>query len=51
MEHNHLSLTQAAHAIGMTRRMIAYYKSGARPIAKTVWLACIGFEALEHQAA
>lgn len=51
MDRNHLSLSQAANAIGMTRRMIAYYKSGARPIPKTVWLACIGYEALEQQAA
>ena len=51
MERNQLSLSQAAQAIGMTRRMIAYYKSGARPIPKTVWLACIGYEALQHEAA
>ena len=51
MDRNQLSLSQAAQAIGMTRRMIAYYKSGARPIPKTVWLACIGYESLRHQAA
>jgi len=51
MERNRLSLSQAARAIGMTRRMIAYYKSGARPIPKTVWLGCIGYEALKHKAA
>ncbi|MBU2783737.1 hypothetical protein HAP99_11250, partial [Acidithiobacillus caldus] len=51
MERNRLSLSQAAQAIGMTRRMIAYYKSGARPIPKTVWLACIGYESLQHEAA
>ena len=51
MERNRLSLNQAAQAIGMTRRMIAYYKSGARPIPKTVWLACIGYESLRHEAA
>ena len=51
MERNQLSLSQAAQAIGMTRRMIAYYKSGARPIPKTVWLACIGYESLRHEAA
>lgn len=28
-----------------------YYKSGARPIPKTVWLACIGYESLRHKAA
>lgn len=51
MERNHLSLSQAAQAIGMTRRMIAYYKGGTRPIPKTVWLACIGYESLQHEAA
>ena len=45
------SLNQAAQAIGMTRRMIAYYKSGARQIPKTVWLACIGYESLRNEAA
>jgi hypothetical protein len=44
-------LNQSAQAIGMTRRMIAYYKSGARPIPKTVWMACIGYESLQHEAA
>jgi len=51
MERNRLSLNQAAQAIGMTRRMIAYYRSGARPIPKTVWLACIGYDSLRHKAA
>ena len=51
MERNQLSLNQAAQAIGMTRRMIAYYKSGARQIPKTVWLACIGYESLRNEAA
>ncbi|OFC30743.1 hypothetical protein BAE29_06580 [Acidithiobacillus caldus] len=36
MERNQLSLRQATQAIGMTRRMITYYKSRARPIPKTV---------------
>ncbi|WP_223306946.1 DUF2442 domain-containing protein [Acidithiobacillus ferrivorans] len=49
MERNNLSLSRAAEAIGMTRRMIAYYKNGSRPIPKTVWLACIGYEVLERQ--
>ena len=51
MERNQLSLSLAAQAIGMTRRMITYYKSGDRPIHKTVWLACIGYESLQHKAA
>jgi len=46
MKKNNLSLTTAAEALGMTRRMIAHYRSGSRPIPKTVQLACIGWEAL-----
>lgn len=38
-------LTQAgaADAIGISRRMLNYYLSGAKPIPKTVWLACLGW--------
>ena len=42
---NQLSLSSAAEALGMTRRMIAHYRSGSRPIPKTVQLACVGWEA------
>jgi hypothetical protein len=47
---NRLSLTTAAEALGMTRRMIAHYRSGTRPIPKTVQLACIGWETLKKAA-
>lgn len=47
---NQLSLTTAADALGMTRRMIAHYRSGTRPIPKTVQLACIGWETLKKAA-
>jgi len=47
---NQLSLSTAAEALGMTRRMIAHYRSGSRPIPKTVQLACIGWEALRKAA-
>jgi hypothetical protein len=47
---NRLSLTTAADALGMTRRMISHYRSGSRPIPKTVQLACIGWEALKKAA-
>ena len=50
MKRNNLSLTTAAEALGMTRRMIAHYRSGSRPIPKTVQLACIGWEALRKAA-
>jgi hypothetical protein len=39
-----LSLTGAAGAIGLSRRTISQYRTGARPIPKTVLLACKGWE-------
>ena len=46
------NLTQAAaaDAIGISRRMLGYYLSGARPIPKTVWLACVGWQAQQSMA-
>lgn len=44
MAQHHLSLTDAANALGMTRRMMTYYRTGARPIPKVVMLACKGWE-------
>lgn len=45
MQNNQLSLSAAADSLGMTRRMIAHYRTGSRPIPKTVLLACKGWEA------
>lgn len=47
MRRNGLSLTKAAETLGMTRRMIAHYRTGSRPIPRIVGLACKGWEA-EH---
>ncbi|MGC1457428.1 MAG: DUF2442 domain-containing protein [Steroidobacteraceae bacterium] len=44
MEHG-LTLDKAAEALGLSRRMVAYYSSGAKPVPKTVLLACRGWEA------
>ncbi|MFW9596086.1 MAG: hypothetical protein ACMV1D_11405 [Macromonas sp.] len=44
MHRNHLTQERAAQAIGVSRRMLNYYLSGAKPIPKTVWLACLGWE-------
>jgi hypothetical protein len=41
---NKLSLTQAAQAIGLTRRTISQYRTGKRPVPRTVSLACKGWE-------
>lgn len=47
MQRNNLSLAKAAETLGMTRRMIAHYRTGSRPIPKVVGLACKGWDA-EH---
>ena len=44
MERNGLSLNAAADALDMTRRMIAHYRTGSRPIPRVVSLACEGWE-------
>jgi hypothetical protein len=41
---NRLSLTTAAEALGLSRRMVAHYRTGSRPIPKVVALACRGWE-------
>jgi len=45
-----LSLSGAAEALGVSRRMVAYYESGERPIPKTVWLATRALEAERETA-
>lgn len=45
MAQHRLSLTDAANVLGMTRRMMTYYRTGSRPIPKVVMLACKGWEA------
>lgn len=44
MDRNGLTQERAAAAIGISRRMLNYYLSGAKPIPLTVWLACVGWE-------
>ncbi|MBU3694021.1 MAG: DUF2442 domain-containing protein [Rhodocyclaceae bacterium] len=45
MQRNGLSLTTASAALGLTRRAVSQYSSGARPIPIVVGLACRGWEA------
>jgi transcriptional regulator with XRE-family HTH domain len=40
-----LSLTAAAEALAMSRRMVAYYCSGDKPVPSNILLACKGWEA------
>ena len=44
------ALTDAADALGLSRRQMAYYAGGKHPIPRTVLLACKGWE-VERQAA
>src|ERR1043165_4035272 len=48
MHDNELNLDSAAAALGMSRRMVAYYRSGARAVPRTVALACLGWQAVRH---
>ena len=45
MQRNGLSLTTASAALGLTRRAVSQYSSGALPIPIVVGLACRGWEA------
>ena len=40
-----LSLSAAAEALGLSRRMVAYYSNGEKPVPKPILLACKGWEA------
>jgi hypothetical protein len=42
---NGLSLSKAAEALGLSRRMVAYYSNAEKPVPKTVLLACRGWDA------
>lgn len=44
MYRNNLTQERAAEAIGISRRMLNYYLAAEKPIPKTVWLACLGWE-------
>ena len=44
-QRNQLSLSDAAVALGITRRMVAYYEAGRYLIPRMVGLACKGWEA------
>jgi uncharacterized protein DUF2442 len=45
MEEHRLTLDSAAKALGLSRRMVAYYASGEKPIPRTVMLATKGWSA------
>jgi len=41
-----LTLEQAAEALGISRRMLIYYRNGEKPIPRSIWLACLGWQAV-----
>jgi hypothetical protein len=49
MEGHRLTLDRAAEALGLSRRIVAYYLSGEQPVPKTVMLATEGYD--KRQAA
>lgn len=44
MHRNNLTLDAAAEALGISRRMLIYYRNGDKTIPKHIWLACLGWE-------
>ena len=47
MHDNNLTIDQAAAGLGLSRRMLMYYRSGEKQIPRTVWLACLGWQAVQ----
>jgi len=41
-----LTLDEAALALGISRRMLIYYRDGEKPIPRSIWLACLGWDAV-----
>ena len=50
MHRNGLSLTTAAEALGISRRMVSDYRTAHKAIPRTIWLACLGWEATQPKA-
>jgi hypothetical protein len=50
MTRNGLSLTRAAEALGISRRMVSYYRTAHKPIPRQTWLACLGWEAIKPES-
>jgi hypothetical protein len=50
MHRNGLSLNSAAEALGISRRMVSYYRTAHKAIPRAIWLACLGWEAIGPKA-
>lgn len=46
MQENNLTLDRASEVLGVSRRMLAYYRNGEKPTPRHIWLACVGWETL-----
>lgn len=44
MHRNGLSLNTAADSLGISRRMVSYYRTAQKTIPRAIWLACLGWE-------
>jgi hypothetical protein len=49
MHKHELTLDDAAQALGISRRMLAYYRSGEKTVPKSIGLAMLGWELLQHR--
>ena len=49
MTRNGLSLSSAAQALGISRRMVSYYRTAHKPIPHHTWLACLGWEVIKPE--
>lgn len=47
MHDNGLTIDQAAEVLGISRRMLIYYRNGEKRIPRHIWLACVGWETLQ----
>jgi hypothetical protein len=50
MYRNKLSLSTAADALGISRRMVSYYRTAQKAIPRSIWLACLGWEVTRPKA-
>ena len=50
MYRNQLSLSGAADALGISRRMVSYYRTAHKAIPRSIWLACLGWEVTRPKA-
>lgn len=50
MYRNKLSLSGAAEALGISRRMVSYYRTAHKAIPRSIWFACLGWEVTRPKA-